>query len=86
MPCTFAGIFHVETLSGNHQLQCRFKDEDNVIRPLTMVHFQSLSTVDHPFPDAFETVQSGFIYFITGTFAVHDKDKILVTPSKISIT
>ena len=83
MPCIFAGIFHVETLSGNRQLQCRFKDEDNVIHHLALTHFQSPTTVNHPFPDAFEIVQSGFVYFITGTFAVHDKDKILVTPSKI---
>ena len=85
MPCIFAGIFHVETLSGNHQLQCHFKDEDNIIHHLAMIHFQSPSTAIHPFPDAFETVQSGSIYFITGTFAVHDRDKILVTPAKIQI-
>jgi len=80
MPCIFAGIFYVETLSANRQLQCHFKDEDNVIRHLTLTHFQSPNTTNHPFPDAFEMVQSGSVYFIAGTFAIHNKENILVPP------
>ena len=78
MPCVFAGIFYVESVS-NRQLQCRFKDEDDVVRHLNLTHFQSQSTSDHPFPDAFELVQSGGLYFIAGTFAIHNIDNILVT-------
>ena len=80
MPCVFAGIFYIASLSSNRQLECHFKDEDNFIRHLSLTHFQSPNTDMHPFPDAFELVQSGSVYFITGTFAVQDKDQILVTP------
>src|SRR5579862_934132 len=78
MPCTFAGIFYVENLSANRQLHCHFKDEDNVIHQLMITHFQSPNLDDHPFPDAFAMVQSGSVYFIVGTFVVHDRDNILV--------
>jgi len=78
MPCIFAGIFYVESLPTNRQLQCHFKDEDNVVRHLHITHFQSPNTTNHPFPDAFEMVQSGCVYFIAGTFAIHNKDNILV--------
>lgn len=78
MPCVFAGIFYVEALSSNRQLQCHFKDEDNVVRHLTLTHFQSPDTSDHPFPDAFEMVQSGTVYFIAGTFAIRNTDNVLV--------
>jgi len=80
MPCTFAGIFFVETLSANHQLHCHFKDEDNVLHHLVLTHFQSPNLEDHPFPDAFAAVQSGSVYFIVGTFAVHNRDILLVHP------
>ena len=86
MPCTFAGIFYIETLSANRQLECHFRDEDDFIRHLTITHFQSPNTDNHPFPDAFEIVQSGLVYFIAGTFAIHDKENILVTPSTIQMT
>lgn len=79
MPCIFSGIFYVETLSTDRQLQCHFKDEDDFVRHLTLTHFQASNTTDHPFPDAFQMVQSGMVYFIIGTFAIHDKDDILVT-------
>jgi hypothetical protein len=83
MPCVFAGIFYVETFSASHQLECHFKDEDNVVRHLTLTHFQSPNTVNHPFPDAFEMVQTGSVYFIAGTFAIHNKKNLLVTPCTI---
>ncbi len=83
MPCIFSGIFYVEALSSNRQLQCHFKDEDNFIHRLILTHFQSPNTTNHPFADAFEMVQSGLVYFITGTFAIHNKDNILVIPLKI---
>ena len=83
MPCIFTGIFYVETISANHQLKCHFKDEDNVVRHLYLTHFQSPNDTNHPFPDAFEMVQGGSVYFIAGTFAIHNKDNILVTPYKI---
>jgi len=83
MPCIFAGIFYVESLSANRQLQCHFKDDDNVVHHLNLTHFQSPNTTNHPFPDAFEMVQSGSVYFIAGTFAIQNKDNILVTPYTI---
>jgi hypothetical protein len=64
-------------------LHCHFKDEDNIVRHLTLTHFQSPNLDDHPFPDAFVMVQSGSFYFITGTFAVHNRDNILVSPFMI---
>ena len=78
MPCIFTGIFYVETISANRQLKCHFKDEDNVVRHLYLTHFQSPDVANHPFPDAFQMVQSGLVYSIVGTFAVHDKENILV--------
>ena len=78
MPCVFSGIFYVESLS-DHQLRCHLKDEDNVVRHLTMTHFQSFNASEHPFADAFEMVESGGVYFIAGTFAIHNVDNILVT-------
>ena len=86
MPCVFSGIFYVESLSANRQLQCRFKDEDNHIHTLNLTHFQSPDIANHPFPDAFQMVQSGLVYFIVGTFAVHDREKILVYLLIIHIT
>ena len=78
MSCLFAGIFYVESLF-NRQLQCRFKDEDNVIRHLNLIHFQSANTFDHPFSDAFEPVQSDATYFIVEIFAIHNVNNILIT-------
>ena len=78
MPCTFTGIFYIETLSANRQLHCHFKDEDNFVHHLVLTHFQSPNLDNHPFPDAFAMVQSGWVYFIIGTFAVHDRNRISV--------
>ena len=77
MPCVFAGMFYIKSLS-DHQLQCHFKDEDDVIHHLNLTHFQSPSTSGHPFPEAFEMVQSNALYFITGTFAINNSNNILV--------
>lgn len=41
IPCIFSGIFYIEALSTNRQLQCRFKPDDNFIRCLTLTHFQA---------------------------------------------
>lgn len=78
----FSGIFYIETLTGNHQLRCHFKDEDSVVHNLNITHFQSPDLNNHPFPDAFQTVQSGSVCFITGTFAIHNKTDIMVLPYK----
>ena len=86
MPCIFSGIFLVDSLSTNCQLQCYFKDEDNFIHYLTLTHFQPQNTTNHLFSDAFQMFQSGLVYFITGTFAIHHADNILVTPIKLWLT
>ena len=78
MPCVFSGIFYIESLSTNRQLQYHFKDEDNHIHTLNLIHFQSPDIANHPFLDAFQMVQSELVYFIIGTFAVHERENILV--------
>src|SRR2546421_2720305 len=58
MSCIFSGIFYVESLSSNHQLQCVFKDENNVIHHLNLTHFQSSDVDNHSFSNVFEMIQS----------------------------
>ena len=78
MPCVFSGIFYVESFAANRTLQCHFKDDDEIIRHLSLTHFQTPNVTDHPFPDAFKSVQSGLVYLITGTFAIHLKNNFMV--------
>jgi hypothetical protein len=48
------------------------------------MHFQVSNVIDFPFPNAFQVVQSCLAYFIVETFAIHNKDNILVIPLPIS--
>ena len=72
MPCHFSGIFYVCQFKDN-KLLCSFKDENGDIHQIDMIYYFP-TTVDRPFPQAYEAIQSGHVYFITGSMSFQNKD------------
>lgn len=75
MPCHFSGLFYVSQFKDN-KLLCSFKDENGDLRQIDIIYYFP-ATVDRPFPQAYEAIQAGHVYFITGSMAFHDKDLIV---------
>ena len=77
MPCTFAGVFLVSQIE-NSQLICSFQDDVGDIHQVN-INYYFLTNIKRPFPEAYEAVQPGHVYFITCFFALADKDPIVYT-------
>ena len=77
MPCTFAGVFLVSQIE-NSQLICSFRDDVGDIHQVN-INYYFPTNIERPFPEAYEAVQPGHVYFITGFFALADKDPIVYT-------
>lgn len=75
MPCHFSGLFYVAQFKDN-KLLCLFKDENGDVHQIDMIYYFP-ATVDRPFPQAYEAIRAGHIYFIMGSMAFHDKDLIV---------
>ena len=75
MPCHFSGLFYVSQFKDN-KLLCSFKDENGDIHQINMIYYFP-TTVDRPFPQAYEAIQSGHVYFITGTMSFQNKDLLV---------
>ena len=75
MPCHFSGLFYVSQFKDN-KLLCSFKDENGDIHQIDMIYYFP-TTVDRPFPQAYETIQSGHVYFITGSMSFQNKDLLV---------
>jgi len=70
MPCTFSGIFLITEFS-NNKLICQTSDElENIHRVDISYYFPSKT--DRPFPEAYESVKTNHVYFITGAFAIKE--------------
>lgn len=84
MPCTFSGVFFVESIGSDFRVACHFKDVEGMILPLVMTHYQPRSDNDsHPFPEAFQRLEEQSIYIISGTFAIRNLNEILVSSSDL---
>lgn len=83
MPCHFSGIFYVSQFQDN-KLLCSFKDENGDIHPIDVIYYFP-ATVDRPFPQAYESIQPGHVYFIAGSLSFQNKD-LIVYSSEIILT
>ena len=72
MPCHFSDIFFVSQFKAN-KLLCLFKDENGDIHEIDIIYY-FLTSIDRLFPQAFEIIQPGHIYFITGSMSFQNKE------------
>lgn len=82
MPCHFSGIFYVSQFKDN-KLLCSFKDENGDVHQINIIYYFP-TTVDRPFPQAYEAIQPGHVYFIAGPISFHSKD-LMVHSLKLSL-
>ena len=75
MPCHFSGIFHVSEFKDN-KLLCSFNDENGDARQIEIIYYFS-AAVDRPFPQAYEVVLPGHVYFITGSMSIQNKNLVV---------
>jgi len=75
MPCHFSGIFYVSQFKDN-KLLCSFSDENGDVHEIHIIYYFP-TTVDRPFPQAYEVIQPGHVYFITGSMSFQNKDLIV---------
>jgi len=69
MPCHFSAIFFINTIADGCII-CSFADDClGNVRQLTMLFWQNIET-DLPVQAAYQPVEAGNFYFITGTLAV----------------
>ena len=78
MPCHFSGIFYVSQFKDN-KLLCSFSDENGDVHQVDVIYYFP-TTSDRPFPQAYEVIQPGHVYFITGSMSFQNKD-LIVYPS-----
>jgi len=78
MPCHFSGIFYVSQFKDN-KLLCSFSDENGDVHQVDVIYYFP-TTSDRPFPQAYEVIQPGHVYFITGFMSFQNKD-LIVYPS-----
>jgi len=78
MPCTFSGIFLVNQFH-NNKLLCQTSDELGNIHNVEIVYYFP-SKMERPFPEAYESIQTGNVYFITGTFAITGSIVLVYVP------
>jgi hypothetical protein len=79
MPCHFSGIFVIKDIA-NGKLSCSFNqivdaDGDPDIRDITISYWQP-GNPRTPLPSAYQIAEPNFIYYITGTLAVVDKQEL----------
>ena len=75
MPCHFSGIFYIKQIE-NNMLTCSISDENGDIQQMD-INYYFPANVDRPFPEAYESIQSDHVYFITGSFAINNKQLIV---------
>lgn len=75
MPCNFSGIFYVTGIA-NNKLTCEVSDESGDPDSIEISYYYPAKIL-RSFPEAFETVISGHVYFIVGTFALKDNTPLV---------
>ena len=75
MPCHFSGIFFISQFKDN-KLLCSFSDENGDIQQVDIIYYFS-ATVDRPFPEAYESIQTEHVYFITGSISLQNKQLMI---------
>jgi hypothetical protein len=75
MPCHFSGIFYITELE-NNKMVCSANDENGNLQQVDIGYYYP-SNMDRPFPEAYEFVEPGHVYFITGYFALENKEPIV---------
>jgi hypothetical protein len=83
MPCTFSGIFVKQFL--NNTLRCQTSDELGNVRDVNIFYYFP-PKIEHPFPEAYESVQPNHVYFIAGTFAITGTTFLAHIPSTAFLT
>jgi hypothetical protein len=81
MPCSFSGLFLVDKFH-NNKLLCQTSDELGNIHNVEISYYFP-SKVERPFPEAYESIQPGHVYFITGTFALKGPTFLVYTLSRV---
>ena len=75
MPCHLSEIFYISQFKDN-KLLCSFSDENGDVHEIHIIYYFP-TTVDRPFPQAYEVIQPGHVYFITGSMSFQNKDLIV---------
>ena len=77
MPCMFSGIFYVTGID-NNKLTCKVSDESGDSESIEISYYFPAKIL-RPFPEAFETVTPGHVYFIVSTFALKENNPLVLT-------
>ena len=79
MPCHFSGIFLIKDIV-NGKLICSFNqnvaENDPDIRDITISYWQPGNGTHSPLPSAYQIAEPNYIYYITGTLAIIDKQEL----------
>ena len=75
MPYTFSGIFLVTEIS-NNKLICHTSDEGKRVVRVEISYFFHSKT-DRPFQEAYESVKTNHVYFITGVLAMRESTPLV---------
>ena len=78
MPCHFSAMFFINDIIDS-RIICSFADDClHNVRPLTMFFWQTMET-DLPVQAAYQPMEAGNFYFITGTLAIIDGNYLTPT-------
>jgi len=67
MASTFSGIFYIENIR-NRLLDCIFKDEEEELRKVTVIHYTNRKAT--PYPTTCDHIQVGEVYFLQGFWVI----------------
>jgi hypothetical protein len=69
MACTFSGVFYIENIR-NRFLDCIFKDEDEELQKVTVIHYTNRNAT--PYPETSCNIQIGEVYLLQGLWVITD--------------
>ena len=82
MACTFSGIFYVENIR-NRFLDCIFKDEDEEIQKVTVIHYTNRNAT--PYPETSTDIQIGEVYLLQGLWVITNGNYLTPTVSSLIV-
>ena len=80
MACIFSGIFYIENIR-NRFLDCIFKDEDEELQKVTVIHYTNRNAT--PYPETSCNIQIGEVYLLQGLWVITDGDYLAPTVSSL---
>ena len=75
---TSLGSFMSPNLKDN-KLLCSFSDANGDVHEINIIYYFP-TTADRPFPQAYEVIPPGHVYFITGSVSFQNKDLVIYHP------